>query len=276
MTKRTSIKTWLPLSRGAAGAGELPTGAAFRGEWIDFERGIRVGNLEPHERITQILKYHLEQTYRTPFVTDRWGRGVFWQWICWLPRANRLAKPMSNTVNFGCAKFFIMADREQKVFRAGLQIERGSARQDDSGKGWCLQEDWDWHRLMKQCRRGSALDAELHRLLDAEGFVAEIGAWEARARFTKATFRSTAQLRRAARDCPDDEWVGFQLYYPMPAAEVRRCSGYELTQAILGAFRGVAPAMNACMQIELQPQAGPHASAPWDKRPSVKHAAGAS
>jgi hypothetical protein len=38
-----------------------------------------VSNLEPHERITQILKYGLEERYATPFVTDRWGRGVFWQ-----------------------------------------------------------------------------------------------------------------------------------------------------------------------------------------------------
>ena len=34
-------------------------------------------------------------------VTDRWGRGVYWQWICWLPRANRQAKPVSHDVNFG-------------------------------------------------------------------------------------------------------------------------------------------------------------------------------
>src|SRR5206468_11283730 len=67
-------KDWLPLARAGTPAAELPTGEAFRREWIDFRHGIRVGNLEPHERITQILKFHLETKYRTPFVTDRWGR----------------------------------------------------------------------------------------------------------------------------------------------------------------------------------------------------------
>ena len=79
MRKKPTQKDWLPLSPPQKVAAELPTGEAFRPEWIDFERGIRVGNLEPHERITQILKYGLEQKYETPFVTDRWGRGVFWQ-----------------------------------------------------------------------------------------------------------------------------------------------------------------------------------------------------
>src|SRR5260221_14365534 len=89
MKRRTFTKDWLPLAKGAGRVAELPTGEAFRSEWIDFQRGIRVGNIEPHERITQILKFHLEQRYRTPFVTDRWGRGVYWQWICWLRSEER-------------------------------------------------------------------------------------------------------------------------------------------------------------------------------------------
>ena len=97
MKRRSSAEHWLPLAKAGGRAAELPTGEAFRREWIDFERGIRVGNLEPHERITQILKFHLEQRYQTSFVMDRWGRGVYWQWICWLPRANREAKPSRTT-----------------------------------------------------------------------------------------------------------------------------------------------------------------------------------
>ena len=52
MKKKPTQRDWLPLARAATGAAEVPTGAAFRPEWIDFEHGIRVGNLEPHERIT--------------------------------------------------------------------------------------------------------------------------------------------------------------------------------------------------------------------------------
>lgn len=77
--------------------------------WISWHFMACVGNLEPRERITQILKFQLEQRHQTRFITDRWGRGVFWQWICWLPRANREVKPVFHAVNFGCSKLFISA-----------------------------------------------------------------------------------------------------------------------------------------------------------------------
>ena len=51
----------------------------FRPEFLDFQKGIRVGHLEPHQRITQILKLSLQTLYREDFVIDRWGRGVYWQ-----------------------------------------------------------------------------------------------------------------------------------------------------------------------------------------------------
>ncbi len=240
----------MPLAKAEKDTGELPTGEAFRREWIDFERGIRVGNLQPHERITQILKFHLESRYHTSFVTDRWGRGVFWQWICWLPRANREAKPVSHEVNFGCAKLFISVESEQKVFKSGLQIERGYARGPEPYPGCRLKPDWDWHRLMKP---SEMLDAELRRLIQREGFVAEVGDWEDNAVFTKRNFRSARQIRDAAGRYPKREWVGFQLYYPMPEREVRACTGYELVKAITGVFTEVVPAMNACMDVELRP-----------------------
>ena len=248
--RRGTLRDWLPLNPLRVGEA-APTGEAFRPEWIDFERGLRVGNLEPHERITQILKYHLETTYRTSFVTDRWGRGVFWQWICWLPRANREAKPVSRDVNFGCAKLFITAQRDPPVFKSGLQIERGYAEGPEPYPGCRLKPDWDWHRLMRQCAAGSALDRELLRLLKHEGFRAELGGWEANAVFNAGNFTSARQLRAALRNYPAREWVGFQLYYPMPARELRACSGLELVRAICAVFAEVVPAMNACMQVPL-------------------------
>jgi hypothetical protein len=249
--KAPGMRDWLPLAKAGAAASAVPSGEAFRVEWIDFGRGIRVGNLEPHERITQILKHHLESRHGTKFVTDRWGRGAYWQWICWLPRANRDAKPFSSGVNFGCAKLFISADKDDGVFKSGLQVERGYAQGPEPYPGCLLQQDWDWHRLMRQYRDGSELDGELRRLLGREGFVAEIGDWEANAVFAAKNFRSAAQLREAVRRCPRREWVGFQLYYPMPAKEVKACSGLELVKAVLGVFAEVTPAMNACMQVPL-------------------------
>ena len=218
MKRRPTGKDWLPLARTEGRAVEAPTGEAFRTEWIDFDKGIRVGNLEPHERITRILKFRLEEEYGTGFVTDRWGRGVYWQWICWVPRADRDAKPVSSGVNFGCAKLFISQDRPARVFQCGLQVERGA----EAGRGEVvLQEDWDWHRLMKQCAAHTPLDAELHRLVKREGFIARIWGWAGAPSFTKANYTSALQIRQAARKGPRDRWAGFQLYYPMPEPEVR-------------------------------------------------------
>jgi len=250
MKRRPVQKDWLPLSRPQKAVAELPTGEAFRPEWIDFKRGIRVGNLEPHERITQILKYGLEQRYGTAFVTDRWGRGAFWQWICWLPRSNREAKPVSHDVNFGCAKFFISADREESVFQSGMQVERGSIRDDPEIPG-TLGKDWDWHRLLKQCRSGTVLDHEMERLVCREGFAVRL-IGERTVSFTSSNWKSSRQVRQAALRAPPDGWEGFQLFYSMSVKEVRSCSGLELTRAILGVFGEVTEAMNQCMQIKLQ------------------------
>ncbi len=257
MRRRPTQKDWLPLARTEKTAAEPPTGEAFRVEWIDFERGIRVGNLEPHERITQILKHGLEQRHGTPFVTDRWGRGVYWQWICWVPRADREAKPISHDVNFGCAKLFISVDRGEKLFQSGMQVERGSISRDPEIPG-TLQKDWDWHRLMDQCDRGTALDREVTRLVRREGFIARlIGG--AVASFTSATWESSRRIRQAARRAPPDQWEGFQLFYPMSVREVRSCSGHELVRAIFGVFAEVTEAMNQCMQIRLEAiRPGPH------------------
>jgi hypothetical protein len=254
MKRSASTKDWLPLAKRSEGGAELPTGEAFRSEWIDFERGIRVGNIEPHERITQILKFYLEQRYRTSFVTDRWGRGVYWQWICWIPRVNREAKPISNKVNFGCAKLFISADTDTKVFKSGLQIERGYVQGPEPYPGSLLKDDWDWHRLIKQSAADSELDEELHRLVKREGFVVEVGNWETNTVFTKKNFRSASQIRDAAKKYSKREWAGFQLYYPMPQREVRATSGYELSKAMCGVFDEVVPAMNCCMQVPLVPR----------------------
>ena len=86
----------------------LGVACAFRPEFLDFQRGIHVGNLNDHERITRILKLALEARYGQPFVTERWGRGVYWHWIGYLPRANRLARnpyprmSVSAARNFSC------------------------------------------------------------------------------------------------------------------------------------------------------------------------------
>jgi hypothetical protein len=255
MKKKASSRDWLPLAGSERRAAEIPTGAAFRPEWIDFERGIRVGNLEPHERITQILKYGLEQRHAAAFVTDRWGRGVYWQWICWLGRANREVKPVSSGTNFGCAKFFISVDRGARVFQCGLTVERGYVRGRPSIAGILLKPDWDWHRLMAHCARATPLDGEMRRLIIREGFHATVTGPKGTAVFTRKNFRSARQIRDSARGAPPADWAGFSLFYPMPEKELRSSSGFDLVQGILGAFAEVTPAMNLCMQVPLSPAA---------------------
>ncbi|RPJ57253.1 MAG: hypothetical protein EHM23_21150 [Acidobacteria bacterium] len=222
----------------------------FRPEFLDFQRGIRVGHLEPHERITQILKLSLEERYRQTFVTDRWGRGVYWQWICFLPKANRLAKPVSSHVNFGCSKYFIMVDREEARFKAGLQIERGLV-DSEPHPGCQLRDDWDWNRLVAGIKDGGPLFKELRRLT-GEDFEIQAGSWELPNRFSEANMPAASRLAAMLNSMPPDRWGAFQLFYPMTAEEVRESTGQDLVEAMLAIFEEVTPAMNECMQIQLE------------------------
>jgi hypothetical protein len=234
----------LPVSKVAIG---------FRPEFLDFHRGIRVGNLEEHERITRILKIELEARYQQPFVTERWGRGVYWQWIAYLPRANRAAKPLSAQVSFGCSKFFIEVDTEDKLFKAGLQIERGYLRAPREYRECQLRSDWDWHRLLAALKPRSPMERELKRLICREGFMLHAGSWEIEpAVFSKADLPPMRKLRKVLAGAPGSHWAGFQLYYPMPEDEVRSATGLDLVESMLAVFREVTPAMNLCMQIQLR------------------------
>ena len=227
----------------------LPVRPAFKRTFLDFERGIRMGNIEPHERITQIIKYHLVQRHGRDFIIDKWGRGVYWQWICWVVRANREAKPISSGYNFSCAKFFVSLDREDRSLKAGMQIERAYVRR---GRGpadeVCAEEDWDFYRLVKGLRKGSALEKELQRLVTDEGFTAYVGGTSSAERtFRGRRWGGAAALRRALAAVPDDSWGWFQLYYASPEKELDAMDGSEIIAAILAIFDEVAPAMNLVM-----------------------------
>jgi hypothetical protein len=232
----------------------LPTAAiAFKPEFLDFQRGIHVGNLEENERITRILKLALEARYGQGFVTERYGRGVYWHWIAFLPRADRDAKPLSSHVSFGCSKFFICVETDAKVFKCGLQVERGYVTAPPDSAVCELRSDWDWHRLMKGLRTGSPMERELRRLVSREGFHLFAGSWETDiGQFSQADFPGVAKLRRLLNAAPKDRWAGFQLYYPMTEEEVRSCTGADLVESMLAIFGEVTPLMNLTMQIELQ------------------------
>ncbi len=225
----------------------------FRPEFLDFQRGIRVGNLEDNERITRILKLALESRYGQPFITERWGRGVYWQWIGYLPLANRTAKPISSHASFGCSKFFLMVDTDERLFKCGFQVERGYLQAPREYPHCKLHADWDWHRLLRALSPKSPLERELRRLVLREGFLLHAGSWEDEPlRFSKADFPSMRKLKRLLQCAPHAHWAGFQVLYPMTEIAVRASTGVDLVEAILAVFREVTPAMNLCMQIQLE------------------------
>ena len=232
----------------------LPAAAiAFRPEYLDFQRGIHVGNLEDNERITRILKLALESRYGLPFVTERWGRGVYWQWIGYLPRGNRAAMPISSHVSFGCSKFFVTVDTEDKLFKCGLQVERGYLRAPRDHPECRLQPDWDWRRLLRSLTPRGPMERELKRLVLREGFMLYGGNWKTEsASFSRGNFPSMGKLRRLLVAAPAAHWAGFQVYYPMSEEDVRASTGSDLVEAMLAVFREVTPAMNLCMHIRIE------------------------
>ena len=224
----------------------------FRPEYLDFDRGIRVGKLEDNARITRILKLAVEERFGEPFVTERYGRGMYWRWIGLLSRANRAAKPISSGVSFGCAKFFVMISTEERLFECGMQVERGYMKAPAERQAWELAEDWDWHRLLKALRKGGKLEGHLERLVREEGFTVRGGNWGSSVRYSADDYPGVQAARKTLRQASKTEWAGFQLYYPMTEEEVRSATGPDLVGAMLAVFDEVTPVMNLCMQTELR------------------------
>jgi len=254
----------------------LGVACAFRPEFLDFQRGIHVGNLTDHERITRILKLAFEARYGQPFVTERWGRGVYWHWIGYLPRANRLAKPVSSDVSFGCSKFFLLVDTDERAVKFGLQVERGYQKAPREDRHFQLCADWDWHRLLAALKPRGAMARELERLVRREGFHLHAGSWgDEPVLFSGTSYPGPSKLRRALEAAPRNHWAGFQLYYQMSQSEVAGSTGLDLVESMLAVYREVVPAMNLCMQIELAevPNPAPIASAPGNPPPHATPAA---
>jgi len=222
----------------------------FQPQFLDFRRGIHVGNLEENQRITRILKLALEERFREPFVTERWGRGVYWQWIGYVPRSNRSAKPISSAVSFGCAKFFLMVDTDEQLFKCGFQVERGYERALPEHQKCELKPDWDWHRLLRSLRQAGPMAEELKRLVIDEGFMLNAGEWGGPS-FGKKDFPGVKSLKNMLEAAPADSWASFQVYYPMKKKEIRRSTGVDLVESMMAIFNEVTPAMNLCMQVRI-------------------------
>jgi hypothetical protein len=224
----------------------------FLNEYLDFQSGIRVGNLEDNQRITRILKLALEARYQEEFVTERFGRGVYWQWIGFVSRSNRSAKPISSKVSFGCSKFYLTMDMEASLFKCGFSVERGMIEPPADFPKIQLMPDWDWHRLLAALKKAGAMEHELKRLVTREGFRIDAGGWENHHTMDRSNFSDMAKLKKVLTNAPPASWAGFQVYYPMSEKEVRASRGVDLIESMMAIFEEVTPAMNLCMQIRLE------------------------
>ena len=224
----------------------------FLDEYLDFQRGIRVGNLEDNQRITRILKLALEARYQEEFVTERFGRGVYWQWIGFVSRSNRSAKPVSSKVSFGCSKFFLTIDMEEALFKCGFSVERGMIDPPADFPKIQLRPDWDWHRLLAALKKAGPMERELKRLVTREGFRIDAGNWETRHTVDRSDFPEMANLKKSLSNASPASWAGFQVYYPMSEKEVHASTGVDLIESMMAVFEEVTPAMNLCMQIQLK------------------------
>lgn len=263
------VPEWVPKSRLVSGEVARTVRPDFRREFIDFERGIRMGNLEPHQRITQIVKAALEDRHPTRFTIDRWGRGVYWKWICWVPLESRKAKPLSSGYNFGSAKYYISLNRDRQTFEAGMQVERAPLEPGTSHAH--TREDWDFHAVVRGLRRGRPLAKETSRLVREEGFTVRAGSFAGREMFSPDTWRGPAPLRRACERIPPDAWGGLQLAYEFSRGEIKAATGDDIVGSVLAIFDELVPAMNAVLTVPcLRPRSpgGPAGTKPGDEEPA--------
>lgn len=218
--------------------------SGFERSFLDFDRGIRVGRLDPSQRITQIIKAVLIRRHGIDMICDRWGRGIFWQWICWVPRPNREAKPQSSQYNFSSAKFFISIDREDHEFRAGFQLERAPSRPGRDDWRVAICRDWDWHVMLKALK-GKKFPQILRSLL-SDGFRIRCGPFSSMTEFRKSNW-SAAACGREAQTAALREWGAFQAYWAFPEKEINGMTGPEIVEAVISVFDETASAMNECM-----------------------------
>ncbi len=228
----------------------LPLRPAFKTAFLDFERGIRMGGLEPNERITQIVRAALERRHGGRFVIDKWGRGRFWRWIAWTVRENRDAKPLSAGISFASAKLFLSLFPGDERVKAGLQIERAALWTEKGPRPAdevYAAADWDFYRFVKGLRKGSPLAKELDRLVRVEGFIVSVGAFSNRTEFRGSKGAPPGGVKRAAKAIPPDAWGGVQAYYPLARKEVTSMTSDEIVEAVLAIFDEVAPLANRVM-----------------------------
>lgn len=227
----------------------MPDGSAFRAEWVEAGRGIRVGHLRPEERLTQILKFRLREIFGQDFLVDRWGRGSVWSTVWFVPRPNRIAKGYPGAGHFSSAKFYVGTHAGADDVRAGFHIESGLGRSPDHPE-YERAPNWDWNRFLAALRGNDALDAELRRLVRRDGFRVSLGFFE-RDALAPETFQGSRTLLRAVRRMDRDAWIGVLVDYGWSDEEIQSTGGPGFVDAVVAVCLELAGVMNAALEIPL-------------------------
>lgn len=219
----------------------------FKTQWIDFKKGIRVGHLEEDQRITQILKKCLFKVFNEDFLVDHWGRGLFWSYIWFCPRANLKAKNFKGPGQFPSAKYFIGIDSDRSLFVSGLYVESGYNKSEEPR--YQRNSDWDWNRFVAKLKKDSTFQKEIQRLIFEESFELVIGFEENLKIFNRENFKDVKSICNEIEKRLKEDWVVVQIYYPLSEKEVKSMKGSELIQATMGIWSESSNLMNACLQI---------------------------
>lgn len=222
---------------------------AFRTEWINVKKGIRVGHLEPEQRLTQILKARLLNIFSEDFLVDHWGRGLYWTYIWFCPRSNLKAKNFHGPGQFPSAKFFVGVDVEEEKFVSGLYVESGYNHSDEPR--YMRGPDWDWNRFLDRLRHDGAFRNELERLVLKEAFAITIGFLDETRTFEKESYEGIQPVLGEIENRMREDWVVVQIYYPFTEKELKAMDGRQIVDAVMGTWHELLPAANGCLQMPL-------------------------
>lgn len=223
----------------------------FKNEFIDFKHGIRVGHLEKEQRITQILKEQLLKIFKEDFIIDHWGRGIFWPYIWFCPRANLKAKKFEGSGQFPSAKYFIGVDSERSLFLSGFYVESGYEKAEEPR--YQRNEDWDWNHFINRLKNEPSFQKELERLIVKEGFELAIGFEENLNVFNRKNFQGLQPIRDEIERRLREDWVVVQVYYPLSGKELKSMKGDDIVQSIIGIWIELVQLLNGCLDRCVSP-----------------------
>jgi len=144
MKRTASTKDWCHSPHAAPAAANFPPGKPFKasGSISSVDPG---GQPRTARTDHAILKFHLEQTYRTPFVTGPLGT-----WCVLAMDLLAAARQPGSQARVARREFRLLPNcsspliRTRTFSRLACKSERGYAAGPEAAKSWGLRPDFDW------------------------------------------------------------------------------------------------------------------------------------